>query len=567
MKNRFLPLLFCLLFVAEGFAQQNLPQDYFKSPLDIPLFLAGTFGELRSNHFHSGLDLKTQQRTGLPVHSSADGYVSRIKIQRYGYGKALYIQHPNGYTTVYGHLERFSPSIQAYVKKMQYKKESYTIELFPKAAELPVKQGELVAYSGETGGAAGPHVHFEIRDAQQRPMNPLDFGIKLADHRTPTIRAVYVYPQGDDAHVNHSAKRKKLRLIPLDNGNYKTESFTAYGKIGFGVRAIDKMDGSHNKDGLYRIKSYVNGNQNFQIDFRKFSFAESRLINRFIDYSYYIDHRSRIQQLFLLPHNTLSMYKNVKEDGFVTVKDNLNYQYKIEVSDFEGNTSVVNIPITTEKIPQEDIDRPEEKTTDYYARASQATAFDLDKFDIYIPKNALFDNTYLDIETDGESIKVHHPEVALRRHITIGFDVSKYTDADKEKLFIARMSKWGTPYYNDTHKKRNRFTTKTRTFGTYKLVSDTIPPSIKPVNFRNGKWMSTAKVLQFKINDGLTGVSSYRATINGKFILMEYEYKNHMLTYDFSDEIVSDTENNLKIIVTDNVGNSTTFEGTFFRKN
>ncbi|MFO7721109.1 MAG: M23 family metallopeptidase, partial [Gillisia sp.] len=196
MKN-FLIIFFTLTaFIVQ--AQAPFPADYFTSPLDVDLVLSGTFGELRSNHFHSGLDIKTQQREGLNVLASAEGYVSRINVQHYGYGKALYIQHPNGYTTVYGHLKKFSPAIEAYIKKQQYAKETYEIELFPTASELKVENGELVAFSGNTGGSGGPHLHFEIRDGQQRPMNPKLFGVNVKDNQAPVINSLYVYPIGED---------------------------------------------------------------------------------------------------------------------------------------------------------------------------------------------------------------------------------------------------------------------------------------------------------------------------------------------------------------------------------
>ena len=166
-------LLFLLSIICiQVHSQQELPQDYFENPLNVPIVLAGTFGELRSNHFHSGLDIKTQQREGLEVNAAAEGYISRINIQHYGYGKALYVQHPNGYTTVYAHLKKFSPEIEAYVKKRQYANETYEIELFPEADELQVEANELIAFSGNTGGSGGPHLHFEIRDENEQPINP-----------------------------------------------------------------------------------------------------------------------------------------------------------------------------------------------------------------------------------------------------------------------------------------------------------------------------------------------------------------------------------------------------------
>ncbi|NNC70368.1 MAG: M23 family metallopeptidase, partial [Flavobacteriaceae bacterium] len=193
-------LLTCCYFY--GFSQAEYPVDYFEKPLDIPLILSGTFGELRSNHFHSGLDIKTQKRTGFNVYSSAKGYVSRIKISNWGYGKALYITHPNGFTTVYAHLKKFSPKIEEYVKKRQYEKESYEIHLFPKVNELPIEKKEVVAFSGNSGSSGGPHLHYEIRDAKARPINPMYFGIDVPDSKNPEIRAAVAYAFGESSHVN-----------------------------------------------------------------------------------------------------------------------------------------------------------------------------------------------------------------------------------------------------------------------------------------------------------------------------------------------------------------------------
>ncbi|WBL23579.1 M23 family metallopeptidase [Zunongwangia sp. HRR-M8] len=564
MKQFF--ILFIGLFSLATYAQvDNVPQDYFEKPLDIPLILSGTFGELRSNHFHAGLDIKTQGRQGLEVKSSAKGYVSRIKIQHYGYGKALYIQHPNGYTTVYGHLQKLSPKIEAYLKERQYSKESYEIELFPEPAELPVEQGELIAFSGNTGGSGGPHVHFEIRDGSQRPMNPEMFGIDIEDNRDPIVDGLFAYPIGEGAHVNNSANRQKLRLIPQNDGSYTTNTLEACGEIGFGISTVDQKSLAPNKNGVYKIEASLNGSPVINLDFQRISFGESRYLNFLIDYEYYSNHRKRVQKLFKESNNPLSIYNGVVNEGKLEIEDGLDYNYVVEVKDFKGNSKTIRIPIkgnfAGEITPKDD------KTTDYFTNYNETFSIQENGIDIYIPKNALYYDTFLDIQFMGDTVKVHHNDVPLHKNMTIGFDVSDIPEAEKEKLFIARINSYGRPSYSTTYKKPTRFTTGTRTFGEYTLVADVTPPSIRPVNFSDGQWISSNSTLKVKISDDLSGIQGYRATVNGKFILMEYEYKNNTLTHDFSDGVITETENNFKLIVTDNVGNVNIYEAKFFRKN
>ncbi len=543
-----------------------MPQHYFKSPLDIPLSLAGNFGELRSNHFHSGLDLRTQQRTGLEVHAAASGYISRIKVQLYGFGKAIYIQHPNGYTTVYGHLKEFAPKIRAYVRKRMYAQEKNTIQLFPKKGDLPVKQGEVIALSGESGGAAGPHLHFEIRDSRQRPMNPLLFGIKIKDNRTPKVSGLYVYPTGRNAYANRSAKRQKLHLTKQADGVYTAEKLYGYGKLGFGISAVDYTDNSPYTDGIYNIQTRLNGQPRFAILFNRFSFSKSRYVNRYIDYAYYKEHKRRIQKLFMQPNEDIDFSIKTTDKGYIKIKDNLNYKYIIDLTDYSGNKTIIKVPIQARKLPQEDITPKKIHKTDYLAFADKPNVFKLQYHDIYIPKGALYENTYLDLEDHPAKVKVHLSTTPLQKKITIGFDASRYSKEDREKLYVARSYPWGSKYYSSTYKDGTRITTRTRTFGTYELVRDDTPPTIKPLNFSNKKWVSTLAYLKLKINDKGSGISTYRGTINGKFIVLEYDYKNHILKYDFRDDVSDKTQNHLQIIVVDNVGNSTTFNATFFRK-
>ncbi|WP_445737831.1 M23 family metallopeptidase [Mariniflexile sp.] len=558
-------ILFILLVSSTVTNSQNtFPQDYFANPLEVPLVLAGNFGELRSNHFHSGLDMKTQQREGLKVLSSADGFVSRIKIAHFGYGKALYITHPNGYTTVYGHLQKFSPEIEAYIKKQQYEKESFEVELVPTAETLPVKKGSLVAYSGNTGGSGGPHLHFEIRDKEERPMNPMLFGLDVKDTSKPVVQAVYAYALDENASVNNSNTKQKLRLTPLKTGDYTTENVEAYGNIGFGIETTDRQDLAANSNGVYNIQTFVNGSQNYEVDFGMFSFDESSCINQFIDYEHYMGSRQRIQKLFR-KNNPLSILKPIFNDGILSVKDSTSSVYKIRVSDYKNNESVVTINIKGKK---SSISTPKpEKTTPYYIVADQSTNLKSGNVSVDFYPDTFYENFYMDFDVKNDTLTLHKDVVPTRKNFTINYDISNYKDADKDKLFIARLVGYKKyPSYSFTKRNGNVLTTSTKTLGTYALASDTEKPTISALNFKDGQWLSDFRFLKVKIDDALSGISNYRATVNDQWILMEYEYKNKTLTYDFNDNVVGNGTNNFKIIVTDNVGNSATFEAVFYRK-
>lgn len=559
-------LIFSLfLFSTFTNAQDIYPQDYFAPPLEGETILAGTFGELRSNHFHSGLDIKTKQREGLKVHAAASGYVSRIKIAHFGYGKALYITHPNGYTTVYAHLQRFSDKIESFIKKKQYEQESFEIEVFPTNNELILTKGEVIAYSGNTGSSSGPHLHYEIRDNLERPINPLLFGIKVKDSKKPIVKSIYAYPINELSHVNKSNLKQKLRLIPLQNGDYKVEDIKAHGKIGFAINTIDRQDLAANKNGVYKIETALNGMPNFTINFKRFSFDETKHLNRLIDYPHYSEEKERLQKLFLDTNNPLSMYENLVDDGYVMIYDSVASLYKIKVEDFEGNTTIIDININgdtspvTETLPS--------FTSQYYINREENVLLEKDKITVNIPKRTFYDNFFMDFQVHSDTVKVHDNTKAASKYFTINYNITGYSQEDLKQLYIARLVGWNDfPSYSSTKQKDNVLYTRTNDLGTYCLARDTVPPTIEPVNFTDGKWMSKYRFLKLKIEDKLTGVSNYRATVNGKWILMEYDYKTDMLVHDFKDNIVKDTNNNLKVIVTDNVGNSTTFEATFHRK-
>lgn len=545
-------------------AQHNYPQDTFGSPMDIPLILAGTFGELRSNHFHAGLDIKTQQRQGLPVYSIYDGQVRRIKISLGGYGKAIYVAHPNGYTSVYAHLKKFSPEIEAYIKKEQYRKQSYEIELFPNFGELKVKKGGVIAYSGNTGSSSGPHLHFEIRkSASEKPTNPLLYGLEVRDATNPTLSKLFGYPLSEGSQINQSAKKIELNFTRQKDGTFLANPVKASGTIGLGFVGFDRQDLAANKNGVYTVQMNVNGETVTAYKFETFSFGETRYINTLIDYDHLARYRQRIQRLFKTPANKLKFYSALKNNGQITIEEGLSYTIELLLEDIHGNSTKAIIPVEGKK--QEVIIGKEIEETPNYLVAKMPNNYDLEGAKVYFPSGTFYDNFYIDLKKDNDTIGIHNNRVTAHKNFTITFDVSQYNEEMREKMFIARLGKKMKPNYVSTSKRGSTFSTRTRNLGTYTLAMDTIAPKIQPKNFKENKWLSNYSYLSLRISDDLSGIDTYSAKINGEWILMEYESKKRTLTYNFDYKILDKKQCNLEVVVTDNVGNSTTFTSTFYR--
>ncbi len=565
-----LNILFILCnFIAFGQGDLSVnstyPTNYFQSPLDIPLALSGTFGELRNNHFHAGLDLKTQQKEGLNVYAAAEGYVSRIKISHWGYGKAVYITHPNGYTTVYGHLQKFNTRIEDYIKKQQYKKESFEIQVFPSSKELPISKNEIIAFSGSTGGFVGPHLHFEIRDSKtEKTINPMLFGIEVNDSKKPRINTLIGYSLDENSSINGIALPTQLSLVNLNNGELIAAKIKAYGKISFGINAYDQLDGSLNKNGLYNLSMFVNGEKVHEFEASSFSFSESKYINLLIDYERLENLNQRVQKCYIEPENKLSLYNKSFSNGSITIEDGFTYSVEIIAKDFKGNTQKVTIPIEGKKESSFVANAP--KITAYKINNKEFNKFTSKGITVAFPKNTFYEDFFLDFDVKDSTVKVHSPIVPLDKRYTLTFDVSKYSSKEKEQLYIASINKKGKTSYENTVKRDSTFYTSTKKLGNFMLQTDTMNPKITLSNFKNEQWLTHSETLKFKITDYESGINTYRGEIDGEWILLEYNVKNGTLTYDFNDKVFTTAKHNVKVTVTDNAGNSTTTNANFFRK-
>jgi len=560
-----LPFLAFILFAFAFGYSQKYPRDYFRSPLDIPLYASGSFGELRGNHFHSGLDLKTNQREGLSVFSSADGYVSRVKISEGGYGKALYITHPNGYTSVYGHLKKFEGKIAEYVRKRQYTQKSYEIEIFPQASELIIKKGDLIALSGNSGSSGGPHLHFEIRDTKtEQIINPLYFGfdILMPDAVLPVINELVVYAVNDSSVVNKSQRPIPVNLSLQKDGNYLADKVYAKGNIAFAVNTYDQADKNYNWNGIFKAETFLNGSRLFGYEFEKFAFDETRYVNNFIDYYRYKTIGQSVQKLFFKKRYPFSVVSGNTKNGQLTVVPGTTLNYRIEISDFHGNKRVINVPVQYSEA--ESTIPNVEKKTPYFVKSKNDNNYTKDNVSVFIPENAFYEDFYLNFEVKDNVLYLHDETVPVHQNITITFDVSGIPDLNREKTFISRMDGNKKEFFT-TSKKGNLFSARTKDLGKFFLEVDTVAPKIYRPNFKEGANLDSYDSISLHISDDLSGIKEYNAYLNGKWILMEYDFKTKTLVHFFSDGIYDEEKNELKVVVSDKMGNSAIFETHFFK--
>jgi murein DD-endopeptidase MepM/ murein hydrolase activator NlpD len=545
-------------------AQNNFPKEYFSPPLDIPMQLSGNFGELRPNHFHAGFDFKTQQKEGLKVYAAAEGYVSRIKISTFGNGKTIYITHPNGYTSVYAHLQKAVGSIQDFITKTHYKEQAFEIEMYLKPGEIPIKKGEWIAISGNTGASEGPHLHFEIRDSKtEYIINPMLFGFDsgFKDTKKPSISGLYVYPLTPKSTVNKSQRPILLNYSLQKDGTFLADKVVANGEIGFGIIADDYDDVSFNKNGVYSVHSFLNGQPRFGYQFDTYSFDDMRYVNALIDYAKYKKTKQRVQKLFMKNKYGLAFVKTDETKGQITPIPNLDEVYRIEVADFFGNKTTITVPIQFDVgavvIPAEP------KVSNYFIKANKDNIFEKENVSVFFPAGTFYDDFPLNFEVKNKVLYLHDDTVPAHTNFTITMTDSKMSKEQQEKTFIARLE-GDQISYNSTYRKDSVFSTKVKTLGKYKLVTDTLAPIViipKPIE---GKWISQ-DAIQLQISDSGSGIKTYNGYLNGKWILFEYDNKTNTITHYFNDDLVLNGANELKVIVTDAMGNSTTFETRFFR--
>lgn len=550
--------------------QAQHPKDFFRSPLDIPLFLSGNFGEIRSNHFHSGLDIKTQGVENKPVYAPADGYVSRIKIQAGGYGKALYITHANGYTTVYGHLNSYTENIATYLKEQQYKKESFEIELFPDSNLFRVKKGDVIAYTGNTGSSGGPHLHFEIRDTKTESVyNPLFFGFEVKDKTPPAITLLAVY--SFDENARKGPQNRKVYAVTKTGGKYVVNGgkpLPASGITGFGLEVYDQLDGADNKNGAYSIELLKDSSRIYYHAIDEMQFHLTRFINSHIDYAEKKQNSNTIQKSFVEPGNQLKIYETKISAGKTLIEEGKKYKFRYSVKDVAGNTSILEFAVEgTKPLPPLLPDSIAAKT--FYFDSintfkSLGMELQMPDFALYRDIDFMYSSKAKTKQTYSAIHNIHRNTEPLQRDYTLSITPDSVPENIKDKLLIVSFNSNNNPISEGGKFENGTVTTKTKSFGSFAVMADTTKPKITPVNITRDGDLTAAKTIKVKISDNLSGISYYRGSIDGKWVLMEYDAKNSLLTYTF-DYTVPKGKRWFELTVSDGKQNTANYEVPFTR--
>lgn len=545
---------------------QTIEKGYFRSPVDFPIGIAGNFCELRNNHFHMGIDIKTQGVEGKNIYAVADGYVSRIKVSSTGYGKALYITHPNGYVSVYAHLKTFSPKIEKYVKDAQYLNQKFEIELFPDSSVLSVKKGEIIALSGNSGSSAAPHLHFEIREEKTEiPVNPLLWGFEVQDNIAPIFKDITIYPLGETGEVNFGKTPVRYPLIK-QNGIYQIASskpLHVHGEIGFGIDAIDQMNGHGNHLGLNSIQLKIDDKTIYHVEFDKLSFDDTRYINAHIDYPQYKENQKMIHRCYVLPGNKLNNYRILENQGIYKFRNDKEHLVKIIVNDLYGNSSTAQLTVKSHSLPaaQTTKDKISVKPSSIF-RYDINNIFKNEWVQMELPLGVLYEDVAFEFSI-GDTLRknlspiyqLHYDKVPLHKNITIKLKAPHLDSSLQSKVMLLHYDDKGNSSPAGGTWQNGYVISQVKRLGGYAITIDTIPPVISTINIPATGVITNLHEIKFKIGDGLSGIGNYNAFVNGDWICMEFDAKSGLLTYDFHKPlpkgkldfvlVVEDTRGNL----------------------
>lgn len=625
-KTPHLIIFFSLLSAQLLFAQY--PKGYFMFPIlpNQQNFLAGGMGDLRPNHFHAGIDIKTQFREGLPVYAAADGYVSKVAVMTGAYGNVVFLKHRNGMSTTYGHLREFAEPIRKYVLNERTKKETFEIELLPDTTQFVVKKGQVIGFSGNSGGSVGPHLHFEIRDVRDNILNPLLFGFKeITDNASPDIKSIRIRPLDINSRVAGVFETTTFGLVRLPSnkaGNHYQipQKIMALGNIGLEALAFDRLEGVPNINGLSCIEVYVNRKENFYYNPEAIPHHLLDYINLHNDYATEVSRGLRYQRLYVAEGNILPFYKPSNSKGILKVELNKSYQVEIRMYDQHQNITTLKLEIVGQmpqgqelvvsKIPTKlkyliqdnillvkarnllNINEPLKIFTGKDSllipctythageavflydlrkspvascringqevrpqivgmfKANQVQDFEQENIEATFEENSLFSNIFLNTDTQQNILTFGDATVPLRKEVVIKFKMTE-SIAMPDKTAVYNINR-GFPEFIETNIDGQWLSIKTEYLGKFVALTDSIPPQVQLLN-------RTADALAFRINDNLSGIGEFKASINGRYILTDYDFKK-ALVWAIKRDSLEKFEGKLRFEVRDRIGNITLYE-------
>ena len=519
------------------------------SPFDFPLLLSANFGELRPNHFHNGLDIKTKGSVGHPIKCIADGYVVRAKVQHGGYGQAIYVAHPNGQTSVYGHIIRFAPRVEKEIRSYQYQKETFVCDLYFKPNEIPVKQGDIIAWSGNEGSSGGPHLHLELRkSATDEYLNPMPYYKKwLKDTKAPVASHMALYPVKGKGVVEGSTRKKMLRT------NVKNQPVSAWGEVYAGISAKDLMDNTSNVYGVHVVTLYVDGVEVAKSVTDAVLPEENRMINSFVDYDERLRSRRWIMRSYKAPGNRLRLLHVGPERGVITINEERNYQFKYVLEDNFGNRRTYRFTVRGKK---QDI--PSLPTVDgEWLSPFRMSIIQRPGLEFVVPKGYVYEEVPLDIKIKEDSLGLSNlymldaGSTPFQGYCPLAIGIKRMPLADTTKYYIQQeYQNWKSPV--DGEIEGQWIHGLVRSLGTFTVKLDSVGPRVIPID--QPKWRSTRNI-RFRIDDKESGIADYKVYVDGKFVL--FGLKKGILIIQDKERIRKGVSHKLEVKVTDKCGNET----------
>ncbi len=548
-------------------------KNYFLHPLDGQLLPSANFAETRVNHLHSGVDIKTGGVEGKPLHAAAQGYISRIGIAPRGFGNTIYIAHPNGTTTVYAHMQRFTPEVEKYVREQRYRTQKHNVDLYLGPDKYPVTQGQVIGYSGNTGTSTGPHLHYEVRDASQRPLNPVKIGaVTMTDNIAPTIVSLRYVALDTVGIVPVSAPPRRIEVVRTTGSRYALRDTAALQLSPNGyfvVEATDRKNSTSNTMGVYRASLLVDDSEQFRFTLDRFSFADTKYVNSLCYYSLQRGSRNQFLRLAVQSGNRLPIYSNLKNRGAVVLDDDMRHNVEIQLEDDSNNISTLRFSIR--RTPKQGMPVPEGRPVDRTRDFSSS----IDGLSVTIPAGVLYDNilfsaacielpdlkgtTYSPVYSVGDA------SVPLHKPITVSVRADSVPVALRDKACLGLVMADGSGFtYAGGRWSEGRVTGNSSVFGRFVVTADQTPPTITP-NFTDGADLKGRSSVSFTLKDDFSGISSFEGNIDGQWII--FEQRGGTITHHFDPEKVTYNggKHVMRLIVRDGKGNSATLSRQFVR--